>query len=120
MALARQAGGAVNHVGSLLTVEHPNGISSPERLLRGHRVLVDLDVLFWPDVLVDPLRLLRTLARYTPLVALWPGEISGGRATYSEPGRRDHYDQPVPAEAIVLRARSTTFPDELPYEVERT
>lgn len=120
MALARQAGGAVTHVGFLLTVEHPTGISSPERLLGGHRVLVDLDVLFWPDVLVDPLRLLRTLARYTPLVAHWPGEISGGRATYSEPGRRDHYDQPVPAEAIVLRARSTTFPDELPYEVERT
>lgn len=116
--LARSVGIPISSVGTLLT-EGESGISAPEAVLRGRRVLTDLDVLFWPAVPVDPLRLLRTLARNTPLLAVWPGDVVGERARYSEPGRPDHYDQTLPAEAVILRARPTTFPDELAYEVER-
>jgi hypothetical protein len=53
------------------------------------------------------------------LVAIWPGAILGDRATYSEPGRRDYYNQRLPREAVVLRAYGSTFTDETPYNVER-
>lgn len=91
----------------------------PHRALRRHSVLADLDVLFWPDVKIDPIRLLQALAREAPLVAIWPGVILRDRATYSEPGRRDYYNQRLPREAVVLRAHGSTFPDEPPYDVER-
>lgn len=117
--LSSQRNTPVSDVGRLLTVEHKDGWKTPERVLQNHSLLIAMDVLFWPEVMIDPLRLLRSLASHHPVVAEWPGQIRDHRTTYSEPGRPDHYDQPLPVEAIVLRARSTTFPDELPYTVER-
>jgi hypothetical protein len=87
-------------------------------VLQDATVLVDCEVLFDPELGVDPLQLLRTLARRAPRIAIWPGRIEGGRAVYSEPGRRDFFDRPI-ADAIVLRPRATTFPDEVPYTLER-
>jgi hypothetical protein len=49
---------------------------------------------------------------------VWPGEIVDRRARYSAPGHPDHYDQRL-ADVVVLRPRTTRFPDEVPYEIER-
>lgn len=118
--IAARSGLAVLDVGRCLTVDHPDGWKSPEDLLLGTPLLDHLEILFWPAVPVDPLLLLGVLARRHPLVAAWPGEIEGRRARFSEPGRPDYYDQLLLPSAIVLRAVATSFPDELPYEVERT
>lgn len=80
--------------------------------------LTDLDVLFWPTLKVDPLGLLGLLARSQPRIAVWPGAISSRRATYSAPGRLDHYDGPI-RDALVLRAHHADFPDQIPFDVER-
>lgn len=119
-AIATRSSLGVLDAGRHLTVDYPDGWRSPETLLLGHPLLNHLEVLFWPAVPVDPLLLLGMLARRHPLIAAWPGVVEGRRARFSEPGRPDYYDQPLPPSAIVLRAVATSFPDELPYEVERT
>lgn len=117
--IAQSTGYPVLNVSRHLTIDYPEGSRSPDALLRDHSVLDHIEVLFWSAVAVDPLRLLSKLARHRPVIAAWPGSIDGRRARFSEPGPPDHYDQPLPASAIVLRAVATTFPDQLPYEVER-
>jgi hypothetical protein len=117
--VARHAGVEVIQLGLLWTQQPPKNLREAMNLLRGRHVLLDIDVLFWPEVMVDPLRLFAALARKAPLLVAWPGSVANGRATYSEPGRPDHYDHELLPQAIVVRSRSTTFPDELPYEIER-
>jgi hypothetical protein len=84
------------------------------------RVLVALDVLFWlPWLHVDPLRLLRSLSRqHPPVLAVWPGTISGAQVSYSAAGRRDFYTATL-EDALVLRPKRVAYPDEIPYELER-
>jgi len=118
-ALAHMIGEAPTRVGQLLA-EHD---APPDRdvivaALQGHRLLTDLDVLFSPQLRVDPVALLRRITTDGPVIAVWPGRISGRRATYSEAGRPDHYDAPL-SDALVLTPVSVAFPDEIPYELER-
>jgi hypothetical protein len=117
--LASDLGLTVGSTGALLTSQpHP---PTPDRLpdlLAGNPVLVDLDMLFWPDLTANPLGLLRSLARRGPIVALWPGPIIERRAIYSRPGRPDHHDVAL-TDAVVLRPRPARFPDETPFTIER-
>jgi hypothetical protein len=85
---------------------------------RERAILLDLDVLFWPALTVDPVALLRLYSKRHPIVAVWPGDIPEGVARYSEPGRPDHFSRKL-EDALILRARSTAYPDEVPYEIER-
>jgi hypothetical protein len=106
-------------VGRTLTLD--NDPPAPQRvpdLLADATLLVDLDVLFWEALGVDPVALLTLLARKRPRVALWPGQIVGDRAVYSEPGRRDYFSQLL-VDAIVLTPRRVVYPDETPYAIER-
>jgi hypothetical protein len=81
-------------------------------------IVADLDVLLWPELDIPIFPFLARLARARPLVAVWPGDIDGGRARYSVPGRPDHVDQRL-QNVVVLRPRATRFPDEVPYNIER-
>ena len=103
-------------VGQRLT-QVDSAVRNPASALCGSPFLIHLDVLFWPDLNVDPLDLLRELARREPVIAAWPGEISKGRASYSQPGRRDYYETPLP-EVVVFGTKQTIFPDEVAFEVE--
>jgi hypothetical protein len=88
-------------------------------MLDASRYLVDLDVLFWrPWLQLDPLLLLRSLARSASRVAAWPGEIEGGTALYSERGRQDYFSAVV-RDIVILRSRPVYYPDEPPFEIER-
>jgi hypothetical protein len=78
--------------------------ASLEGELEGHRLLIDIDALFWPEMGIDPLRLLRRLSRKAPVIAAWPGRIDGEVARYSEPGRADHYEATLTDALIVLAA----------------
>lgn len=81
-------------------------------------LLVDLDLMLWPSLHVPLLPFVASRRRRRPTIAVWPGDISNGRATYSTPGRPDHHDAAL-RDAIVLRPRPTRFPDEVPYRIER-
>jgi hypothetical protein len=81
-------------------------------------VLTDLDVVLWSDMNIAPVQLLAARARHRPTIAVWPGSIAGGRATYSAAGRPDHHDIPL-RDAVVLRPLGTRFPDEVPFTIER-
>jgi hypothetical protein len=118
-ALAEVLGAHIFRVGSEL-IHDPaaSTTGSLETRLLGHPILADIDVLFWrPMYDVDILRLLADLARRGPIVAAWPGEINGSRATYSRVGRRDFFEGRV-SNAMVLRPRSRRFPDQAPFEIE--
>lgn len=84
----------------------------------GALFLTELDVLCWPDAGVDIVTWLCTAAGERPIVAEWPGSISGGRLIYSEPGRADHVDRALP-DALVLRPVEAFF-DDAPFTIERT
>lgn len=117
--IAEAASDQVMSVGAVLT--EPSTPPSPadiHAMLRPARFLVDLDILAWPDLGVNAVQLVRLLARSQPRVALWPGTVSHGRVRYSEPGRLDYIDEAV-SDVIVLRPRPVSFPDEVPYTVER-
>ena len=87
--------------------------------LSGYSLLFDLEALCWGSWLrLDPLRLLRLLARERGVVALWPGSISGRVATFSEPNRRDRLRVEL-AELTVLSPVATRFPDDVPFVIER-
>ena len=78
-----------------------------EDLLRSEgnqvQVLDNIELLFDPDLAVDPLRLLQGLARDRILVAAWPGSYDGSTLTYAEPGHPEakRYGQP---DALILAA----------------
>ncbi len=98
--------------------DHPPTASEVETACSDATILTDLDLLLWPSLGIPVLSFLRKLARSRPVIAVWPGEIADQRARYSAAGRPDHYDQRL-ADVVVLRPRTTRFPDEVPYEIER-
>ena len=109
----------VLHVGRILTeFERPPDRPHVLQKLEAGLLLDEIDILFSPGLKLDLLRLLRDLSRYSPRIARWPGSIEGGRAIYSELGRRDHYEAQL-SDAVIIRPKQTKFPDEVPFEIER-
>lgn len=97
---------------------HAPSIADVESACGEATLVADLDVLLWPEMHVRPLQLLARRARRRPTMAVWPGDISGGRASYSAAGRPDHHDIAL-RDVVVLRPRATRFPDEAPFTIER-
>ena len=91
-----------------------------DRLAAVGGLITDLDIVFWrPWLRLDPLGVMRAVTRRRPgAIFWWPGNVHGGRATYSEPGRRDHYEASL-NDAIVLHPMPIQFPDDPPYRLER-
>jgi hypothetical protein len=107
-------------VGASLTVlPEPPLLTQIEAMLGSASLFVEIEILFAPELAVDPVMLLRHLARIrSPRVALWPGSLEGGRARYSEARRPDHYDRPID-DVIILRPVLRAFPDEPCFAIER-
>lgn len=104
--------------GALAHPSQPPSLAEIEAACGTATVIADIDVLMWPAVQVSPLQLLSGLARRRPTIAVWPGDVRGGRATYSAPGRPDYHDIALRG-VSVLRPRDTRFPDEIPFTIER-
>jgi len=63
--------------------------------------LDNIELLFDPDLAVDPLRLLQSLARTRTLVVAWPGSFDGSTLNYAKPGHPEskRYTRP---DAIIV------------------
>lgn len=83
----------------------------------GTTLLLDVDVLLTPALRIEGVPQLRRTSQNTALIVAWPGQIAGGRLSYSLPGRADHLDEPA-RDLVVLRPVDIEFPDEVPYTVE--
>ena len=65
-------------------------------------VLDNIEILFAPDLKLDPLRALRQLSRDRTLVASWNGRVEGGRLLYAEPSHPEYRDYPAQGLTLVL------------------
>ena len=106
-------------VGGALTLGETAPSASDVPALIGDAVLLtDLDILFWPEFVMNAIGLLRGLSRVKPRISVWPGVLEGHRALYSQPGRRDRFES-ILSDAVILAPRQVHFPDEVPYTAER-
>lgn len=117
--IAEHAGSPVVSLGSRVAdALDRGGDIDPAELLTDGSVFTDLDVLFWePGLHADVAALLSRVAKRRPVAVVWPGAITGGVVRYSEPGRRDFYEKRLD-DAIVLRPKVDSYPDEAPYTME--
>lgn len=59
----------------------------------GDRLLIDnIELLFDRSLVLDPLDVLKQLARARRVIAVWPGELREGRLVYAEIGHPEHQD----------------------------
>ena len=111
----------VCHVGSVLaeTFERVPRAREVETVLEGQSVLVDTQVLFDPLLQLNPVALFRQLSRSCgPLMAQWPGDVSGAVASWGQEGRPGRFRQ-ILDDCLVLRPVATLFDDETPFTIER-
>lgn len=78
-------------------------------------LLDNLELLFAPELAVDPLRLLQTLSRNRAVVASWRGTYDGEHLTYAEPGHPEwrRYTRP---DAVMV---TTTYPAAFPADTSQ-
>lgn len=68
----------------------------------GETVLLDnTEILFAPDLQLDPLRALQQLSRDRTVVASWGGLVSSDRLTYAEPSHPEFRDYPAQGLVVV-------------------
>ncbi len=67
-------------------------------------ILDNLEILFAPDLKLDPLRALQQVSRDRTVVAAWNGRCHGGRLTYAEPSHPEYRD--YPAQGLLIVAAS--------------
>lgn len=103
---------------SVVASDTPDSVIDLIQPSRDSALLIEIEPLFAPQLQIDVVAYLRQLSQRCAMFVLWPGEIANGRLTYSRPGRSDHIDVPA-RDMVVLRQAETTFPDEVPYIVER-
>jgi len=65
-------------------------------------VLLDnIEILFHPELALDPLRLLQKLSRNKTIVSTWNGNLDGVYLAYAEPGHPEYNRWPVSNLAII-------------------
>ena len=116
--LAQVAGTQLCSIGRRISqFEAPPAPGQVASALTGERVLIELDILFAPELGIDPVRLLRDQARAVGgVVALWPGEVQRARPLTA---RVASTDSVIPGRHTGSPVTPGGFPDETPYTVER-
>jgi hypothetical protein len=70
--------------------------------LTGEAVLLDnIEIVFAPELQLDPLKALQQLSRNRTIVAAWNGRAEGDRLLYAEPSHSEFRDYPVRGLMIV-------------------
>jgi len=66
-------------------------IQSKVRIIQnGPIVLVEIDLLFAPELYIDPIRLLTNASQLCPLAVAWPGSWDGQTLSYATPAHGHH------------------------------
>jgi hypothetical protein len=71
--------------------------------------LDNLELLFSPELAVDPLRLLQQESRSRCLVTTWSGAVIGQELHYAVPGHPEHVVHPLPSTPIVQTAPAVSL-----------
>jgi hypothetical protein len=58
----------------------------------GPLLLVNIELMFDPSLQINPLEIVRSLARSKPVVMVWPGELRGDRLVYADMSHPEHRD----------------------------
>ena len=118
--LAELRGTVPVHVGRLLTQAESRPSEAAIRgRLAGSSVLVGAEILFDPVLSLDPIRLLATLARVQPVIAVWPVDTEAQPLTFPPGvGGSRHTDHDLQG-SLLLRTKTTIFADEAPFISER-
>ena len=58
-------------------------------------ILNKIELLYEPQLELDPLKLLQDLSRNRTIVAVWSGSVKGNRLTYAEPGHAEYRQYPI-------------------------
>jgi len=98
---------------ALLEVSRSQRSLAAPRLLKeivearpGDTVLLDnIEILFAPDLQLDPLRALQQLSRNRTVVASWNGRAESGRLLYAEPSHSEYRDYPAEGLILIVAAR---------------
>lgn len=105
-ALAQRRSAEVLNIGSVLGARlaalpvKQRALAVPEELrdlvdkhaVNGLVLLDNLELLFDRSLRLNPLDLLKQIARARRVVAVWPGQLRAGRLTYAEMGHPEHQD----------------------------
>jgi len=105
-ALAQRRSAEVLNIGSVLGARlaalpvKQRALAVPEELrdlvdkhaVNGLVLLDNLELLFDRSLRLNPLDLLKQIARARRVVAVWPGQQRAGRLTYAEMGHPEHQD----------------------------
>ena len=94
----------------MLEMTRSQRIRQVERLLRdviagiqGDVILLDnMEILFDPELEVEPLRLLQLSSRNRTIVATWNGSFTDGTLTYAEPGHPEFQQFKQPDAVVIL------------------
>ncbi|MDF3868840.1 BREX-3 system P-loop-containing protein BrxF [Pseudomonas denitrificans (nom. rej.)] len=89
--LGRRLAATPNDKRGLSAGEQLRGIADKERT-EAPLLLDNLELLFEPDLQINPLDLIRRLAHSKRVVAVWPGELRGDRLVYADMSRPEHRD----------------------------
>jgi ABC-type branched-subunit amino acid transport system ATPase component len=65
-----------------------------ENVKKEIRLLDNIEILFDPELKLDPLRLLKNISRNYPMVVAWNGTVNNGYLTYAEPDHREYRRYP--------------------------
>ena len=58
-------------------------------------ILNRIELLFEPQLQLDPLKLLQDLSRNRTIVAVWSGSVKGNHLIYAEPGHPEYQRYPI-------------------------
>lgn len=73
-------------------------------------MLDNLEILFEPELMQDPLRLLKGLSRNQSVVATWNGSVDGGKLIYAENGHPEFRSYDL-GDTLIVDANSVTPAD---------
>lgn len=82
------------------------------RAVPGDVLLLDnIELLFQPELALDPIRLLQRIARGRTVVAAWPGSYEGNQLRYAEPGHPEAKTYSKPEVTIVVAGEAESVRD---------
>ena len=62
---------------------------------QGILLIDNTEILFDPELNLDPVKSLEVLSRFNSVVSVWSGSVKDGFLSYAEPGHREYFRGPI-------------------------